>query len=62
MTNYIQHTIPHYSWSRFWNWNLTEEQKLYIAHREQEMREEQERINKSIDIANVYADTQGEKK
>ena len=54
--NYIQHLIPHHSWSRFWQWNLTPDQKLYIEHREQQMREEQERINYSIDIASVYAD------
>lgn len=47
--NYIQHTIPHHSWSRFWNWNLTEDQKLYIAHREQEMKEEEQRVKTIID-------------
>jgi len=55
MNNYIQHIIPHYSWDKIWHWGLTVDQQLYIEHKQQEMRLEQERINASIDIANVYA-------
>jgi hypothetical protein len=55
MNNYIQHIIPHHSWDKIWHWGLTADQQLYIEHKQQEMRLEQERINASIDIANVYA-------
>lgn len=58
MENYIQHTIPHYTWNRLWPWSLTEDQKLYIQHREQEMREQEERMKAMLDIGSVFADAQ----
>lgn len=46
MNNYIQHTIPPPSWARYWRWTLTEEQKLWLALKEQEMLDEQQRLAK----------------
>lgn len=46
MRDYIQHTIPPSGWARLWPWSITPEQQLYIDLKEQQIREENERLSK----------------
>jgi hypothetical protein len=61
MNDYIQHTIPPAGWARLWRWNITPEQQLYIDLKEQEIREEEERLSKMSE-GEALAQILGDKK